>query len=301
MSTMAPDVARLICGNIDDLRCSLTHLTDVELIGRALREARKLHEGKCKVLLLQGKLNKLNAQSSMPKENTSDKSKGALVVLTDATLVTEKQLLAKFQKATIAALQQIQKEEQLDTRRRVLIGFALHRIKQSVGHGKFLPWLKANVKGRGYAQCNYYMRAATACVEETNLSAPDLLALPAVNLNKLAAPAKPALAPFMSKVDSFCGDLTFAELLDKHGIKETKKLGGARPAGTEPDILVVDPEQLAAQKREELSAWLEQGRQLLLKENVCKAIKPEDTRAFDSGLTTLTSQWRAAIGNILKP
>lgn len=222
----------------------------------------------------------------------------SLSLVTTATPLPDKTQLARFQKATIEALRFIEKSDIVTTRRKVVIGFALHCIKASVKHGAWLPWLKANVQGKAYAQVNYYMRAATACAEKMKLGAPDLLTLPQTKINALTLDVK-ADDHFHAKVAKFCGELTFNELLDKHGIKETKKLGGARTAG-DATAAPIDPEELAANTREELGAYIAQGRQLLIEENICQRLPADDIRAFDASAEALLADWRKANAAILK-
>lgn len=60
------DVARLICGAVDDLKCSLNHCTDTALLERTLVEARQLREGKTKVLMIERALRKLKRAAAAP-------------------------------------------------------------------------------------------------------------------------------------------------------------------------------------------------------------------------------------------
>jgi hypothetical protein len=56
---IAEDVARLVCGNIQDLQISLQHETDQGLLERALTEARELREGKTKAGMIERALRRL--------------------------------------------------------------------------------------------------------------------------------------------------------------------------------------------------------------------------------------------------
>lgn len=56
---IADDVARLVCGNIDDLKGSLPSITDQALLQRALAEARELREGKVKAAMIERALRRL--------------------------------------------------------------------------------------------------------------------------------------------------------------------------------------------------------------------------------------------------
>lgn len=53
------DVAKLIYGNIEELRIYLRDVTDVDLVERALKACRTKHEGKTMIKILERHLKKL--------------------------------------------------------------------------------------------------------------------------------------------------------------------------------------------------------------------------------------------------
>jgi hypothetical protein len=53
------DVAKLICGNIDDLKCYLHHCTDAALVDRAILWVRTFRESKTKERMLGAHLRRL--------------------------------------------------------------------------------------------------------------------------------------------------------------------------------------------------------------------------------------------------
>lgn len=69
MSTTNPipdDVARLICGNLDDLKCYLRDCTDVALIERALTWCDRFDHMHTKRQMLQRHLRKLGRSHAAP-------------------------------------------------------------------------------------------------------------------------------------------------------------------------------------------------------------------------------------------
>lgn len=294
-----PDVARLVYGSVDDLKSSLNFCDDPALLTRALKAATQLREGKTKVRMLESKLRNL----SMPKGNHSKNSKGALVVLTDKTLVAEKAQLALFQASTIKVLKQIERDETLDTQKRVLVGCNLHCIKAALKHGEWMPWLKANLKGRSYQICNFYMRAASVFVDEMGVTREDMLALMGADLTSLSLDMNaPAASKLLKKVEKFVGEMNFSALLEKHDIKETKKLGGARDAGAKQLTATQDPEQLYLFARDEIGGFIQQGESLLLTENRLQHLAGhhDEIRGVVESLRALADKVEAAAKPLLK-
>lgn len=58
-NSLPEDVARLICGSVEDLKSSLHHESNADLIERALAAAHRLREGKTKQKMLERHLAKL--------------------------------------------------------------------------------------------------------------------------------------------------------------------------------------------------------------------------------------------------
>jgi hypothetical protein len=103
------------------------------------------------------------------------------------------------------------------------------------------------------------------------------------------------------KVLEFTADKSLRGLQLELGLLLNRpKLGGARPRGGDAAPVVVDPEKLHAQAREELAAWHEQGRQLLLTENICSRLQAEEIRAFNRSLDAMLTQWRRGIKKLIQ-
>lgn len=236
-----------------------------------------------------------SAPSPMSKSDT--KNTTALAILGDRSLSYDQAMLPKIQAAALQQLAEVARLGRERGARAILAGLALCRVKASLKHGQFLPWLKANV-GVGKTACNDYMRLALAFVEKAGVSKPDLLALPGDQTNLAIDESDEAQRRFFSKLEKFVGQSSLSELLEKHGIKGQPKLGGARlPEGQDDES--ADPEALAAQKREELSRWVEEGHRLLITENACQHLAPEDVRGFATGLDALHRTWRGAVKQLL--
>lgn len=224
----------------------------------------------------------------------------ALAMIGSSQLTLEKQALKKFQARTIDAIELIARTESDNVQRRALAGVALLIVKERLKWGEFMPWLKKHVTSSGYTQCTYFMRIGQLLLRDAKLEGSDLLAL-THNVNTQHLAKKLQGTNLSEAVRKFVGDLSWTELLETHGIREGgKKLGGARTAGAEGEPEAIDPELLAQLKREELSAWLENGRQLLVKENACQHLKPEDVRAVDASAAALLAEWRKGVAQILK-
>jgi len=218
------------------------------------------------------------------------------MLVEDTKVLAKSRELADLQRDTLQQLgimSGLRREEAL---RGLLVGAALLRIKASIGHGNFMPWVKANVTTIGQRWVNYLMRLALVFFAKSRVLKSELLALPGDQLN-LAIEGKEGMQRQMvEKAVKFVGDLSIAELLEKHGIKDTKKLGGARDKkeGDEAPA-TIDPEQLAANARAALSDVHETLRQLLLTDNVCQYLSKTEIRDFDKSLGALLGRWRSSL------
>lgn len=238
-----------------------------------------------------------------PMSKSDTKNTTALAILGDRSLSYDQAMLPKIQEATLQQLAEVNRLGRERAARALLAGLGLCRVKASLKHGQFQPWLKAHVKV-GLVSCNNYMRLALAFVEKAGVSKPDLLALPGDQTNLAIDESDEAQRRFFAKLEKFVGQSSLSELLEKHGIKGQPKLGGARlPEGQDDDESAdtppADPEALAAQKREELSRWVEEGHRLLITENACQHLAPEDVRGFATGLDALHRTWRGAVKQLL--
>jgi hypothetical protein len=138
--------------------------------------------------------------------------------------------LDALQKACLEQLTLIRRLESEGAMRAIFTGLALHRIKASLKHGEFGPWLEANVNQLGRRQVNYYMRLALECLARTRATVVELVALPdgcvAMNATDIGS------RRFAERVEKFVGECSLADLLVKYGIKGVVRDGDA---GTEGD------------------------------------------------------------------
>lgn len=235
---------------------------------------------------------------SLSMSKPSPKSKSAVVVL-DQPLGFAKRALKKFQIATLAAIEEIAITDRRNVALRVKVGMALCLVKENVAHGEFTPWLKDNVKAMGYTECTYMMRLARELASSVEFSADDVRALANGKNSLQLAPKKNVAAKIDAAVKDFVGELSWGELLEKYKIVDAKKIGGARET-TSPAPVTVDAEQLLTQTKTELAAWLETGRQLLVKENVCARLHADDVRQFAGSLKALDTEFRTALPTLLE-
>jgi hypothetical protein len=231
----------------------------------------------------------------------TNESKNALVVLSDAALTVPKAQLKKFQARTVDAIELIGRTERDNVLRRVLVGFALLIVKESAPHKEFMPWLKENVTGAGYTQCTYFMRAARACIDELGIARPELLTL-AGNVSTLQLGKKAAGTKLVAEVKKFVGEQSWTELLEAHGIKDTKKIGGARTQTPAEADAAADAEQLYLFSRDEIGGCITQAESLLLKENRLQHLvgHPEEIRGVVESLRSLADRVEAAAKPLLK-
>ncbi len=159
-------------------------------------------------------------------------SKHALTVIAQAQISTTMEI-SKLQSVALQQLEMIRRMERDSALRAILVGLMLHRVKVSLKHGEFGPWIAENVEGVGKSQVNYYMRLATAFLEKTRLVKAELLAMP----DNTTSLADDDLArAFMSKAEKFVGDCSLNELLIKYSIKGVVREGddGENPNAPAP-------------------------------------------------------------------
>jgi hypothetical protein len=226
----------------------------------------------------------------------------ALTVLADAeirTVVT----VTKLQAAAIDQLAAIPRIEREAALRAILCGLTLHRVKASLPHGQFGVWIDqmrpsgSHLPAVTRRHCQRYMRLAVAAIQKTKATVPEILALPGDQKELALESTDETARHLMQKLATWVGDRSLNEMLCDLGIKAAGKLGGAREKSD--DDAPIDPEQLAAQAREELSAWHEMGRQLLLTDNVCSRLTPDEIRALDESLDAMLAQWRRGLKETL--
>ena len=212
---------------------------------------------------------------------------------------TDLDLLKQSALQQFARLRSIRQEETL---RGLLLGLTLHRIKASLPHGEFGAFIKASPTGFGDRWVNYLMRLALVFVDKSRATKPELLALPGDQAELALDGMAGAQRAFTEKAMKFVGELSLAELLDKHGIKETKKLGGTREPGDPPaPPAPLTAEQLYLQSRDEIGGALDRVESLLVKENLLQHLSghPEEIQGVVDYLRATAAKVEAAAKPLL--
>ena len=243
----------------------------------------------------------------MSQGNHNQANRSALIVLADTKLTVQGDQLAQLQRSAVAQLQAVPQMERQAAAHAILAGMTLHRVKASLPHGEFGKWTAqistggGNLPKLGHSQLAHYMKLATVFVGKAKVTAPDVLALPGDQTQLALEGGEGEARNFFGKLSKFVGTKSLNELLGEHGIKGTKKLGGARATTDDnpPPPAVPTAEELAAQAKTELADWMEQGRQLLITDNVCSRLAGADVRAFASALDSMLKHWRRGSAAIL--
>jgi hypothetical protein len=153
-----------------------------------------------------------------------------------------------------------------ESRHGLAAGMLLLTIKENLGHGEFGTWADANIVGFGKTYRAYLMKLALEFIAKMDVSRPELLAVRGDQMELAIEKREALVARFESRVAKFIGDLSLAELFEKHGIKETKKLGGARDKADATPAPEPSADQLAAQTRDEIGAAIERLEGMILHE-----------------------------------
>ncbi len=234
----------------------------------------------------------------------TSKSTSALVVLGDKELGFNAQQLPKLQAAALQLIDQVRLLERQSAGHAIMAGLTLHRVKVSLKFGEFMPWLKANVRGVRYSQCNYYMRLATVFVEKQHVKKPDLLALPGDQTSlAIDEQASDETRTFFLKLSEFVGDRSLNDLLEKYGIKGAPALGGAREkADTDEPAPAPTPEALYLQSRDEIGDLITRAEGLLLRENRLQFLvgHPEEINGVAASLRALADKVEAAAKDLTR-
>lgn len=234
---------------------------------------------------------------SMAKTNTVS----ALALIGSSELKADSKQLALLQASAAEQFRRLRLLREEEALRGLLLGLTLHRVKASLPHGQFGKWSKAQATF-GERWVNYLMKLALVFIDKAKATKPELLACPGDQTELTLDTLEGEQRRFVQKATKFVGKHSLAELLDLHGIKETKKLGGKRTAGCDDDDseeTKATPEQLTARAREDLAQFVTLGRQLLIADNVCQHLTPADVKAFDSSLKALCAEWRASLKKTL--
>lgn len=231
----------------------------------------------------------------------------ALAVQNRSDLAYSSQHLPELQQALVLMVQSLERREGELADQATLTGVWALAVKRSMKHGQFGPWIKTHCTKIGHRQLGYYMQLAMVFLETGKVELPNLLSLPGDQQRlDLAGSKEETARRLFDAVHKFTAGLPLNELLTKHELKKAPKLGGARlPEGQDDDESAdtppADPEALAAQKREEISAWLAQGRALLVSENACQFLAADDQRSVLDGIDALRTDLRAALRHLITP
>ncbi len=144
----------------------------------------------------------------------------------------------------------------------ILAGITLHRVKASLPHGAFGPWIAQKLTrltswtpGTAKVNASFYMRLSLTFVEKVRVDKSMLLALPHDG-ESLDLGASKEAKKLASALEKFVGDCSLTELLIKHGIKGV----GLKTALEQGDEDETDdsatPAQLAEQTRMEALQWV---------------------------------------------
>lgn len=240
---------------------------------------------------------------------SSNKPTNALTVLSSTELVAKDEQLDNLKIAATEQFNGIAKMEGKAARGGILCGLTLHRLKTSLPHGQFLPfvdqmWPKATFQNPSTIRktVSNYMRLAETFVSKAKIGKPDILALPGDPLALEIADQHQAKR-LLEKLDAFAGNCSLNELLIKHGIKgvglkkaleaEEKKESGA-PAAP-------DAEQLYLQYRDEAGGLILRAESLFLQEGCLSHLigHPEELKGIANGLRSLADKVEREVKDLL--
>ena len=149
----------------------------------------------------------------------------ALNILASSELVVAQDGLTQLEDAAISQVLAVARSQRFTAQGAILAGITLHRVKASLPHGQFGPFLaqklaKLTFWTPGYAKvcASYYMRLATVFIERAKVTKPDILALPGDQTTLTLGDSHEARA-LVGKLEKFVADCSLDELLIKYGIK----------------------------------------------------------------------------------
>jgi hypothetical protein len=235
------------------------------------------------------------------KGNHKPTKQTALAVLESPQIVTTGNNLNQLAVRANEELDAIKRMETGAALRAIRFGIVMYQVKATLPHGQFLKWRDQSFPALKRTQAGFYMSLALTFVEKSKANLPEVLALPEVQTDLPLDQQQGPSAEILGKAYAFVGDCSLNELLDKHGIKGKGKLGGARESD-DAEKPIKTAEELAAQKLEEISAWLDTGKQLLVEENALQHLTatPETIRAIVSELSTLAKRLSSGLGPLLE-
>lgn len=159
--------------------------------------------------------------TAKPSPRTMPKHNHALTLVADPAFAVEKSEVENLQKTALQMVAAVGQMEGRAATAAILAGITLHRVKASLKHGEFRPWLESNVHHGGHLKktsANYYMRLAATFLESAKITKPLLLTLPGDQTALDLGDEHPARDLF-AKITRFVGECSLSELLIKHGIK----------------------------------------------------------------------------------
>jgi len=231
----------------------------------------------------------------MAKKPKLSASAHALVVLSDPQIGHGVQ----FEKSVIEQLRAehllILQFERTSALRGIRLGIVLFRLKSVMGHGKFMPAVKAAFKGCTHRTAGRYMQIARHFVESCRADVPEVLTLADTKFDLTLAGSASAPA-LLKKAVKFVGDKSLSEL-----IAEATKAAGT-PAAKSAKQAAPDAEQLYLFSRDEIGGGLSLLETLLVKENRLQhfAGHPEEIAGVVDSLRTLADKVEAAAKPLLK-
>ncbi len=183
--------------------------------------------------------------------------------------------------------------------RGLFLGWLFIQIRDEVGHGNFLRVAKERLPEIPVRTRSELIKLFKEFQEETGVALPAGASVPDAQL-ALQLGRDAAEAEVVNAAIKFVGSKSLHALMVEYEVREKPKLGGKRVTKKPAPATITDAEQLALQTREELGSWIERGRQLLLRENVCQHLPAEQIRAFADSLNALRTDWRSKLGDLLK-
>jgi len=242
--------------------------------------------------------------SPAPMSKTKPATTLALATVSHPELKASDKRLSTLQLAAIEHFRTMRRMRGEESRHGLAAGMLLWTIKESLPHGEFGKWAEQNIEFFGKTYRNYLMQLALVFIEKMKVQRPELLAVRGDQMELAIEKRETLVARFEERVGKFIGDLTLAELFDKHGIKDSKKVGGAREKtpGVAPSA-PASPEQLAANTRDEIGGAIQRIETLLFIEGRLSHVT--DDHDFLRGLSTslggIAKKADDTIRQLLKP
>jgi len=233
----------------------------------------------------------------------------ALTVLASTELVAKDNELELLKTAAVDQFAAVAKMEGRAARGGIVCGLTLHRLKSSLPHGKFLPFVDQMFPEGTFQSpvtrrknVSYLMRLAEVFIEKAKVSKPDILALPGDPLS-LELGDNHTAQRFLEKLDKFAGEASLNELLIKHGIKGVglKKALEAAKAKEEGEPAAPDAEQLYLQYRDEAGGVIQRAESLFLQEGCLAHLigHPEELQGIANGLRSLADKVETQVKDLL--